>query len=214
MAHATLSDRIKAEFDAREAQRAEREQRRARETKESEDRLKRFEALCEELKQVWRPKLETFATQFGDNIKVTPQITPTLREAKAVFQTDLANMTMTMSVSASPDIRNLILDYDLLIIPTFITYDRHARLTMPIDKVDRDAIGKWVDDQLVACVKAYLSMQDNQHYQTWSMVQDPITKTKLFKQDAAATIEHKGQKVYFSSVDSLSKYKERHQIAP
>lgn len=214
MADATLTDRIKAEFSARDAERAQREERRAREARECEARLKQFESLCEELKQVWRPKLETFASQFGDGIKVTPQITPTLREAKVVFQTDLANMTMTMSVAASPDIRNLILDYDLLIIPTFITYDRHARLEMPIDNIDRAALGQWIDDQLVACVRAYLAMQDNQHYQTWAMVQDPITKAKLFKQDAAVMFEHKGQKLYFESADTLRQYKERHSIAP
>ena len=212
MSQPTLAQRIQAEFDARADQQKQREARRAQEARESEQRLGQFEALCEDLKKIWGPKLETFAAQFGDRIEVTPSITPSHREAKVTFLTDLANMTMTLSASASPDIRELILDCDLLIIPTFIQYDRHARLQMPLDRIDRDALGKWIDDQLVGCVRTYLAMHDNQHYQTWSMVQDPITKAKLFKQDAAATIEHKGQRLYFESADTLRQYKERHSI--
>jgi YHS domain-containing protein len=212
MGDSTLGDRIKAEFDARAARVRQSEEDRARREQEGEERLRRFETLCEELKAVWRPRLDVFAKQFGDQIKVIPAITPSRREAKVVFLTDLANMTLTLSASASPDLTKLLLNYDLLIVPTFIQYDRHAMLEMPLDKIDREALGKWIDDQLMACVKVYLSMQDNQQYLTWSMVRDPITNAPMLRQDAAAMIEHKGQKVYFSSEDSLRQYKERHQI--
>jgi YHS domain-containing protein len=214
MSNQTLAQRIQNEFDSHASERKHREERKERESRESEARLKQFEQLCADLKEVWGPKLDTFAKQFGDKIKVTPEITPSHREAKVAFLTDLANMTMTISASASPDVRDIILDYELLIVPTFIQYDRHARLAMPIDKVDREAIGQWVDDQLVACVKAYLAMQDNQQYLSWSMVQDPITRAKLLRQDAAGTLEHEGKTLYFSSVDTLRQYKERHGIAP
>lgn len=214
MSQPTLAQRIQAEFDLRAEEQKQREAHRAQEAKESEQRLKRFEACCEELKEVWRPKLETFAKQFGDRIRVTPSITPSHREAKVEFLTDLANMTMTLSASASPDIRELVLEYELLVIPTFIQYDRHAELRMPIDGIDRDALGAWIDDRLVGCVKTYLAMEDNQHYLNRSMVQDPITKARMFRQDAAETIEHKGQKLYFSSAETLREYKARHRIDP
>ncbi|MBX3352878.1 MAG: hypothetical protein KF684_08075 [Phycisphaeraceae bacterium] len=212
MENASLSSRIKAEFDSRAARQKQAAEDRTRQEKEHETRLAQFGKTCEDLKAVWGPRLDEFAKQFGDTISVTPKITPSLREAKVVFLTDLANMTLTMTVSANPDITKLILDYDLLIIPTFIEYDRHARIEMPLDKIDREALGKWIDDQLIACVKAYLSMQDNQHYLRWSMVEDPITKTRLLRNEAAGTVEHKGKTLYFSSVDSMDEYKQRHQI--
>lgn len=213
MASASLSDRIKAEFDARTARKQKAAEDRTKQAQEHERRLALFVKTCEELKSLWSPKLDAFAKQFGDGIKVTPNITPSLREAKIVFLTDLANMTLTLSVSTNPDITRLILDYDLLIIPTFMDYQRHARFETPLDAVDKGALGKWLDDQLIACVKAYLAMQDNEHYLRWSMVEDPISKTKLLRTDAFATIEHKGQKLYFVSAESLRLFKERHQIA-
>jgi YHS domain-containing protein len=84
---------------------------------------------------------------------------------------------------------------------------------MPLDKVDRDVIGKWIDDQLIACVKAYLSMQENEHYLRRTMVEDPITMARFLPQEAAAKLEHAGRTVYFSSPDSLKQYKTKHQIA-
>lgn len=212
MQSTSLASRIKAEFDERAARQKQAEQDRTRQQQEHEVRLAQFGRTCEDLKSIWGPRLEEFARQFGDTIQVTPKLTPSQREAKVVFLTDLANMTLTMTVSANPDITKLILEYDLLIIPTFIEYDRHARFEMPLDKIDRVALGKWIDDQLIACVKAYLSMQDNQHYLKWSMVEDPITKTRLLRNEAAGTIEHKGKTLYFSSSDSMREFKERHQI--
>ena len=213
MSSASLSDRIKAEFDARSARQQKAAEDRTRQAKEHEQRMAQFVQTCEDLKALWSPKLDAFAKQFGNSIKVTPNITPSLREAKIAFMTDLANMTMTISVSTDPDITRLVFDYDLLIIPTFMDYDRHARFEMPLDAVDKAALSKWIDDQLIACVKAYLAMQDNEHYLRWSMVEDPISKTKLLRTDAFATIEHKGQKHYFVSAESLRMFKERHQIA-
>lgn len=85
---------------------------------------------------------------------------------------------------------------------------------MPLDQIDREAVGAWVDDQLVSCVSTYLSILDNEFYMKRAMVEDPITKARFLKADAAAELEHNGRKVYFTSEDSLGQYKQKHQIAP
>jgi YHS domain-containing protein len=207
-----LSQRIKAEFD-KSAERAKAaEKSRADESKQHEQRLAQFSKVCDELKAVWRPRFEEFAKQFGDKIKVTPTVSPSMREAEMNFLTELANITLKISVSPSPDLTKLVLDYDLLILPVFFEYQRHARLELPLDRVDRDAVGKWIDDQLVSCVKTYLSLQENDHYLRRAMVEDPISKKRFMPQEAAAKLEHRGNTVYFSSQDSLVEYKKKHQI--
>ncbi len=212
MAEASLSQRIKAEFESRDQRRNTAEQDRAKESEEREKRLAQFTRTCEDLKAVWRPRFEEFAKQFGDKIKVTPTITPSQREAKIAFLTDLANITLTLTVTPSADATRLVLDYDLLIIPIYFDYERNSRLEMPLDKIDKAAVGTWVDDRLVSCVKAYLSIQDNEFYLKRAMVEDPITKARLLKENAAATLEHNGRTVYFSSKDSVQKYRDKHQI--
>lgn len=208
----TLSARIKAEFAAHEGRKKAMQEKRLKEDKDVESRLQKFTAVCADLATVWGPRLDEFAKQFGDQIKIVPTITPSAREAKMVFLTPLANMTLTLTASAGVDATKLILDYDLLIVPIFFQYDRHARLEMPIDKIDRDAVTKWIDDRLLSCVKAYLEIQDNEQYIKRAMVEDPITHARFLPQDAAVTFTHNGQMHYFAAESSLVEFKKRHMI--
>lgn len=208
----TLAQKIKTEFEAREQRRKEAEQTHARESQDREKRLAQFDSTCEELKAVWGPSFQDFAKHFGDKVQVTPTITPGSREAKMAFLTPLANMTLTVSAVPSPDATKLVLDYDLLIIPIYFDYERHSRLEMPLDKVDKNAVRQWVEDRLMSCVKAYLAIQDNEHYRKRAMVEDPITKARFLPDDAAARLEHGGKIEYFSSQESLLEYKKKHQI--
>lgn len=208
----SLAARIKSEFDARASRAKTAEQERAKGSKEREALLAKFDKVCEELKGVWRPRLEDFAKQMGDAVKVKPTVQPSQREASIDFQTDLAQVSVTLSASVSPDGSKLVLDHYLQILPVFFDYERHARLEMPIDKVDTAAVGKWIDDRLVASVKAYLSLQDNEHYVKRAQVEDPITKARFLKQDAAAVLEHEGRTYHFASNESMKQYKDRLQI--
>ena len=159
-----LADRIKAEFDAQQKRAGAVQQDRANQLKERDQRLAQFEKVCDSLKDVWRPRFEEFAKQFGDKIKITPKVTPSQRDATIAFMTDLANITLTLTVAPNSDVTKLILDYDLLILPMLMEYERHARFEAPLDKVDRNAVGAWIDDRLISCVKTYLALGENEFY--------------------------------------------------
>ena len=210
----SLSQRIREEFDAHRKRAKAAEQDREKDAQTREKRLEQFARTCESLKAIWRPRLEEFAQQFGDTIRVTPTITPTLREAKAMFVTDLANVTLTLTASASPDLSRLVLDYDLLILPMFLEYERHSRLEQPLDAVDPKAIAEWIDDRLIACVKVYLSLRDNQFYLNRAMVEDPISHTRFLPEDAKARCEHAGKAYYFSSEQTFQEFNAKHPPAP
>lgn len=208
----SLSQRIQAEFDARTNRLKAEERTREEESKRREERLVQFTKVCDGMKSVWGPRLEEFAKQFGNEIKVTPTITPTLREAKAVFLTDMATMTLTFSVAPNLDVTKLVLNSELLIIPMYFEYERYDRLEVPLENVDKDAVARWIEDRLVACVKAYLSVKDNNLYIQRAMVQDPISKAKFLPAEAAAKLEHEGQTHYFASQETLQQYKKMQQI--
>ncbi|MCG3123046.1 MAG: hypothetical protein GIKADHBN_01454 [Phycisphaerales bacterium] len=207
-----LADRIKAEFDSRRQRIEKAEHERVADAQAKEKRVEQFVKTCDSLQEIWRPRLEEFAKQFGEQITVKPNITPALREAKVMFNTDLATMTLTLSVAPDMDVTKMVVESDLLILPILFEYDRHARLEMPLDKIDRDALARWIDDRLVACVKAYLSIHDNQFYLKRAMVEDPETKTKLLPAEAAARLEHNGHTYYFATDESCRQFKEKHQI--
>lgn len=208
----TLTQRIKAEFDARQGRLKASEANRSKETDEREARLKQFAAACESLKGVWRPRLEEFAKQFGDQLKVTPSISPSHREARMDFNTDLATVTLTIRVSTDEEVRKIRFEYDLQIIPILMEYQRHASMETSLEKPDAAAFGKWLEDRLLDCVRVYLSMQDNEFYLNRSLVEDPISKVRFHRQAAAATLEQQGGPLYFATTETLRQYKEKMQI--
>jgi YHS domain-containing protein len=133
---------------------------------------------------------------------------------KAAFVTDLANVTLTITASASPDLRRIVLEYDLLILPMFIEYERHSRLEQPLDSVDTKAVGEWIDERLIECVKVYLSLRDNHFYMNRAMVEDPISHARFLPEDAQARCEHAGKAYYFSSEQTFREFKAKHPPAP
>jgi hypothetical protein len=209
---AGLAQRIRAEFDSRAERRRAADEERSRASQERERRLNLFVKTCEDLKGVWKPRFEEFSKQFGSELKVVPKIDRATREVKVAFPTELATVTLKLAASANSDVTGVVFDYDLLIIPSLLEYEHHSRLEMPLNKIDRDALGKWLDDRLVASVKAYLAIQDNEFYLRRALVEDPITKEKFLREDAVTHLDHAGQTIYFSSEDSLRQYKQRHQI--
>jgi hypothetical protein len=207
-----LAKRIAAEFDAHARAKQESEQQQARSASERAQRLRLFDEVCDRLRAVWGPRLEEFAFQFGDKIKVTPKVEPSRREARLVFMTSLANITLSLSVSANHDVTALVLDYDLLILPMIFKYERHAVLEVPLDRVDADAIGKWLDDRLVNAVKAYFTVLDNEFYLSRGMAEDPITKERFLSDDAAGSLVHKGETHFFATAESMRQYKAQNEI--
>ncbi|MFO0873644.1 MAG: hypothetical protein U0575_06685 [Phycisphaerales bacterium] len=159
-----MAQRIKSEFDARAQQVAQAEEARAKEARVREQRMTKFNEVCVELHALIQPRIDTFAKAFGEQVRIVPTITPAERSVTVAFLTDLADVTLTVRMFPDRDITGLVLEYDLLIIPIYFDYERHARLEMPLDKIDGDAIAGWLDDRIVSCVKSYLAMQDNEHY--------------------------------------------------
>jgi hypothetical protein len=157
----TLVERLHAAFAARTQRDTASGLDLRREDPQRDLAIRRFNEVCDLLRLHWESKLVVFSDYFRDLLKVTPTITPERRQVHVAFQTDLANMTMTLSASLSTDLRKVVIDYGLLLIPSCFEHERSARLEISLDAPDMDQVDRWVDDRLMSCVNAYLSIQDN-----------------------------------------------------
>lgn len=201
-----LAERLNAEFSARDARLKAGEEVRRREADERARAIARFNGVCDQLRAHWEPRLAVFSEHFTNQLKVTPTMMPDQRQVQVVFLTELANMTMSLCASLSTDLKRVVIDYGLQIIPTFFEYERSSRLEVPLDPFDIAPIEEWVDDRLVACTRAYLSMQESRFYADRCTVEDPITKAKIIKSNAAAHLIHNGKVVYFASKQTMQDY--------
>ena len=155
-----LLGRIDAEFSAMKQRVEEHREKYVQEFEGRKQRLEYFTKECERLKSVWTPPLEALAKKFGGQAKMTPpSVTPSLREVTFKFDSQLARIELRFSASTDMEVRKLVLDYDLMILPILMEFTRHAQTDFPLDKIDEAAVGKWIDDRILDFVRTYVFAQ-------------------------------------------------------
>ncbi|MGD9722661.1 MAG: hypothetical protein AB7O59_15115 [Pirellulales bacterium] len=205
-----LLKRIDAEFAALEQRIKQAQAEKVHEHQERQKRLAAFEKLLAELPAVWQPRLEALTQKFGDKVKVTPKVTSSSREGTFDFQSNLARIKLRLSASTDHEVRKLVLDYNLEILPILMKFDSHKQAEWPLDAVDQQAIAKWVDDRLVDFVKTYLSLHQNEWYLKDHMVDDPVAGIRFPKLAAAATLERDGKTYYFIGEETRREFEAKH----
>lgn len=207
-----LASRIDAQFlavaeKAKQFQVEQLEAHRAR-----EKRLEKLGQLFDELREIWKPKLELLVAKFGERVKVTPRFVPSTREATFDFKSSTAHVRLRFSAYTDVQVTKLILSYDLEIIPVLMKYTPHVELEFPLDSVNKDSIATWIDDRIVDFVERYLSMGENEYYLKDLMVEDPIAHVRFPNSVAACNLEWGGRKYYFISDETRQEYARQNKI--
>jgi hypothetical protein len=208
----SLSSRIDAAFSAVEQKVKSFQTEQSEQHKQRQKRLDQLAKVFDELREVLRPRLELLVKKFGDRVQTTPRVTPCTREATFDFQSKLARVRLRFSASTDRDVNKVILSYDLEIIPVLMRYKAHDEVEYPLDKVDKEAAGRWIDDRIVDFVNTYFSMGENEIYLKDYMVEDPIAKVRFPKYAAAATLEWKTQTYYFIGDDTRREFAKQNKI--
>lgn len=113
----SLLSRIEAEFSSSDQELKNLQAEALKAYEGRQERFKLFEKACEQLREVWGPRLEILRKKFGDQVKVTPKITPELRKAVFDFDSKLARVQLQFAASTDTDVRKLVVEYDLEIVP-------------------------------------------------------------------------------------------------
>lgn len=204
----SLADLIDAEFAAADKKVKDSQSERLREYRERRMRLQRLEGVFQKLAELWKQRLDTLLQKFQDRVQVTPRLTPSSRAATFAFASELGRVTLRFSASTDPDVRHVILAYDLEIIPVFFRYTPHAELKLPLDAIDEAVAARWVDDRIVDFVRTYLSMRENASYTHDHMVEDPVAHVCFPGFTAAASLEWQGKKYYFIGEETRREFEE------
>lgn len=211
-----LLKRIDAEFESARKKVRQFQEEKLAEYHERQQRLEVFSSICDQLRDEWKPRLEALAQRLGERASVRPLVTPALREATFRFQSQLAKITLTFSAMTDTDVRKLILRYDLEILPILMRFKNADRLEMPLDQVDRQAVGIWIDDRILEFVQTYLDLHANEQYLNYLkhyMVEDPVAGVRFPQYAAAAQCEWNGKTHYFIGDETLQEFKRQHGIA-
>ena len=210
----SLISRINNEFSVAEERIKKEQAEHLKEHHERQQRLAEFQKLLDKLPTYWRPRLEALIKRFGEKVKVTPQLSSSSRQAVLDFKSDLAHVKLRLSATTDPDVRFLVLDYNLEILPILMEFESHQQAKWPLDKIDPQAIADWIDDRIISFVKVYLSLQDNHYYLKDHMVEDPIAKVTFPKFAAGATLDWQGKTYYFIAEETRSEFQTKNGVRP
>ncbi|MGE0607668.1 MAG: hypothetical protein AB7O62_11285 [Pirellulales bacterium] len=205
----SLAERIDTEFAAAAAKIEAQKNERVQHYHERQQRLEELDGKLESLKGVWRPRLDALAQRFSDKVKVTPTVTSESRMATFEFQSELARINLRFCVMADEDVRNVIFQYDLDIIPIHMAFEKHDELRLPLTNIDQQALADWIDDRIVTFVKTYLAIQENNYYLQDHLVEDPIAKIRFPKFAAGAKLDWQGKTIYFIGQETRQQFEQQ-----
>lgn len=203
-----LADRIDAEFNSAFQRVEQLKTQNVEEFQGRQQRLEQIEQVLDDLRDIWRPKLDALARKFGERVNVQPLVEPSRRAAQFKFKSELASIDLRFSAAPDSDVRNLIVAYDVQILPILMKFDSHDEISFPLDEIDNVALAQWLDDRIVGFVRTYLSLHENQYYLKGHMVEDPIAHIQFPKYAAGATLEENGKTVYFIDETTLREFQQ------
>ena len=201
-----LADRIDAALASIEQRRAAFRTAEIRKYQDWQQRLEQLNKVFDRLREVWKPPLETLIAKFADKVTATPQLAPSIREISLEFQSEVAKIRLRFRATTDDDIRKVIVNYDLEIIPILMQFEPHSELEMPLDAVDANALSRWIDDRIISFVNTYIAVHEHKYYLKDQMVRDPVTGTEFPKIAAAAKLERKGRTHYFISEETRQEF--------
>jgi YHS domain-containing protein len=160
-----------------------------------------------------RPRLELLIDRFRNKVDVQPIVSEHLRSVTMKFDSPVARIDLTFRLSHDVEVKNLILDENLEILPILMKFEPQASLTMPLDKIDEGKAAKWFDDRVVDFVQTVGAVHRNQYYLKDHLVVDPVAGVQMPKYAAKATLEKDGKTYYFVSDETKAQFAKQHKIA-
>jgi YHS domain-containing protein len=206
-----LAKRIKLEFSSAAEKDKELPGGKVQDAKQRQDRLEQLGRVFDELREVWKPRLELLVKEFGSRVKATVHVVPSMRDATFYFQSDSAHVRLRFTALTDRDFQRLILSYLLEITPAVVHYRPYAQVEFPLNAVDKAAATTWIDDRIIEFIQTYLSTGEPELCPKDQMVEDPIARIRFPKFAAAATLERKGEKFYFVSEETRRKFEAEQQ---
>ncbi len=194
-----LAAKIDAAFALMEAKRKQFQEVETRKHEEWKERLAKLGVEFDTLRGVFQPRLDLLVEKFGDKLTATPKLTQSTREIQLDFHSEVARIRMRFQGTTDHDIRKLILNCDLEIIPILMQFDAHSTLEMPLDAIDYEAAVSWVDERILSFIQTYAALHENPYYLRDQMVTDPVSGTTFPKLAAGAKLERGGRTYYFAS---------------
>jgi len=173
------------------------------------ERRRRFEEIAARLSEtVIQPRLETLASYFS-NANLTNNESSGLGECWFGYcERFPASTKVAFLVEHDVRFENVAVCYEVSMMPMFIRFNEHDRLTLVLNEVNEDRVADWVDERLLEFLDAYLRIDRGGEDFEDEPVSDPVCGMRIRRSAAAASDSYYGHPYFFCSEDCLEKFQE------
>ncbi|MRR55658.1 MAG: YHS domain-containing protein [Deltaproteobacteria bacterium] len=110
-----------------------------------------------------------------------------------------ATVNLGISFSSGEDFENIVVHYNLEILPMLMKFNRHDERRFLLTPLNRDEIGDWLDTKILEFVDTYLQLETHPFYQKENYVVDPVCGMRFPLIEAVDKIDREGETIYFCS---------------
>jgi YHS domain-containing protein len=211
-----LEQQLREKLASAQERRQLHQQHAAQRMAEIKERYEKFARVAEHVAQdLIRPRLELLASHF-DNAEPRSECDPGhCYHSRYQFRhTERFPGTVTLDVGVSPDasIDNILVVYNLEILPMFFRFEGKDQIGFPVNAVDEARLVAWVEKKIHDFVDTYLRLEQSERYQRENIVIDPVCGMQINKAYAAARMEYHGQTYYFCVEECRAKFAENPPI--
>lgn len=161
------------------------------------------------LREVICPRVQILATYFDNAECIAPDQVEHRYSCLCRFRESSrfpATARLELTLTHDEQVEHLLVLYRLEVGPNYVPFKGQVQLVFPIGKVDEEQLVRWLDDQIVEFVDAYLCFEYPGVGQ--SLVVDPVCGMVLNRHYVAAQCDHKGTTYYFCAENCRKKFAE------
>lgn len=108
-----------------------------------------------------------------------------------------AMIEVEASATSDDQVENIVVSYELRIIPVLMEFERKDTLVVPLSNVDGIAVAEFLDMKIEGAVRSYVKLTNNPYYQREHLVIDPVCGMTIHEDEAAEVVEYEGRRFFF-----------------
>ena len=120
-----------------------------------------------------------------------------------------ADARVELAVEHDERIENLLIRYELSMLPAFLKFEPHDRLTVPLARVDDQIVADWVEVKLINLLDTYLRLDRGRDDFEDEVVVDPVCGMRISRSSAGAQLDYKGHPYYFCTDDCRQRFEQQ-----
>lgn len=118
-----------------------------------------------------------------------------------------ANTEVSFTVEHDIRFENLVVQYDVAMMPLFIKFNDRDRFAQPLGAIDDNAVARWVEERIFEFLDAYFRIDRGEAEFVEDAAVDPICGMRISRSQAYSCESYRGHPYFFCSRECSERFR-------